>query len=173
MRRRTNKDQEGFVLLFVLVLLIAMLSLGMVVLRETGERVKEGAAIRNQASVGSALHAGLDRAVSEIRSLDPAQLAHAQWDIFDPSGNAAPLIPAVNYPDKPISGQDVVEVQVGFRTVARTRPPPGEDVRHTHGYLAEVLLSVENTRAGLLRTSSEERVAVGVQIPHRRSHSGR
>ena len=173
MRRRRNKDQEGFVLLFVLVLLIAMLSLGMVVLRETGERVKEGAAMRNQASVGSALHAGLDSAVHEIRNLDPAQLANTHWDIFQPGSDAPNFVPPVSYPENPTSGQDVVEVRVGFRTVARTRPPPGEDVRHTHGYLAEVLLSVENTRSGLLQTGAEERVAVGVQIPHRRSHSGR
>lgn len=171
MRRKTKKNQEGFVLLFVLVLLIAMLSLGMVVLRETGERIKEGAAIRNQASVGSALHTGLDEAVNEIRKMDPAQMAQMQWDIFaDP--DAPELVPTIAYPKNPTSGQDVVEVKVGFRTIARTRPPPGEDVRHTHGYLAEVLLSVENTRSGLGRTGAEERVAVGVQVPHRRSHSG-
>lgn len=171
MRRRIKKNQEGFVLLFVLTLLVAMLSLAMVVLRETGERVKEGAALRNQASVGSALHAGLDEALSELRVMDPARLAQGEWDIFqDPS--ASHFVPTVGYPKNPTSGQDVVEVRVGFRTVARTRPPPGEDVRTTHGYLAEILLGVENSRTGLGQTGAEERVAVGVQIPHRRSHSG-
>lgn len=171
MRRRSRPQDRGFVLLFVMVLLIAMLSLGMVVLRETGERMKQGASARAQASVSSALMHGLDQAINEIRTRDPATLAGGTWDIFDDPVNPD-FVGPLNFPPVPIPGQDQVDVRVGLRIVGRTRPPPGEDVRSAYGYVAEVLLGVQTGAAGILTNGSEERVAVGLQVPHSYSHSG-
>jgi hypothetical protein len=167
---RPREGQKGFVLLMVMVLLIAMLSLGMVVLRETGERIKQGASARAQASVSSALMHGLDQAINELRSRDPVTLSEQNWDIFSNPANPNFVGPLL-YPDVPIPGQDQVDVRVGLRIVGRTRPPPGEDVKSNLGYVAEVLLSVR-TQPGIIGSGSEERVAVGLQVPHTASHSG-
>lgn len=171
MKRRAGRQERGFVLLFVMVVLIAMLSLGMVVLRETGERMKQGASARAQASVSSALMHGLDQAINEIRTRDPSAIAAGDWDIFEDPMNPDFVGPLV-FPTVPVPGQEQVDVRVGLRIVARTRPPPGEDVKSSYGYVAEVLLGVQTAPGGILTNSSEERVAVGLQVPHAHSHSG-
>ena len=168
MKRRHNKQQEGFVLLFVMVLLVIMLSVGLVTLREAGDRMKEMQAMRSESQISSAMSHGLDQAIEQIRQTDPADLAAMPAaDLF---AGDAPWIAGIGFPAAAATPQVIVDV--GFRIGQKTRPPPGEDVRNAYGYVAEVQLAVNNDNAGMLLANAEQRVVVGIQVPHIRSHSG-
>jgi len=174
MKRRTKKGERGFVLIAVMLIIIVMVATAAVTLREAGSNIKEAAHGRSRETVRSAMTHGLNVALDQLQLMDPARLADPtqNWDIF---GRPAPgvglpidgRVQELSYPPRG-DQQGTLTIRIGLRPGQRTRAPAGEDVRSSYGQIVEVQLGVSSNRVG---GEAEERVAVGVRIPHQTSHS--
>ncbi len=172
-RRVHRKDRGGFVMVVVLILLAVMVASVGVALKEASSGLREAGTMRSQESVHAALEHGLVQAMDRLQTVDPIVLANPtnNWDIFDrrrPVGNGSnEFVGPFAYPPPP-DPNPTMEVRVGLRPGQRTRPPAGEDVVSTYGFIVEVQLAA---RASALGGAAEERAAIGVRVPHVVSHS--
>lgn len=177
-RRRRRSSQKGFILLGVILVVAVLVAAVTLTLTGSSESLKETTSVKSAEISQAALNEGMSRALAQLGTMDPAVLysgTPANNDIF----TWDPVNPPVDFiddgvapagfpypPTGPYAGD--VMVRVGMRPGQRTQAPAGEDVRNTYGYIIEVQLSAEMTGFG---TQAEERVAVGIQIPHEYSHS--
>jgi type II secretory pathway pseudopilin PulG len=170
-RRRPPRSERGFVLIAVLLVVVLMVATVVVTLREASDGLRAARLSRSRELVSAAVEHGVNRAMDRIQRMDPADLLQGDWDIFDtatpPPGFVTDADRPLPYPpDGPDAG--ALEVRVGLRPGQRTRAPVGEDVRDTYGHIVEIQISV---RAAGFGDGAEERVAVGVRVPHVSSHA--
>ena len=167
--RRRSKDERGFVLIAVLLILAVIVATVGITLREAGAGLREVRSVKSRELVLAAMEHGLNDVMDQLQAMDPAALADPQnnWDIFDAAAPGQALVGPSSYPT---TGDyaNAMEVRVGIRLAQRTRPPPGEDVRTTSGHVVEVQLSVRMNSFG---AEAEERAAVGLRVPQVASHA--
>lgn len=177
-RRRPRADERGFVLLGVILVVAVIVATVTLSLQQSTSVLREAGGMRSAEMVSAALNHGLDAALGKLQRTDPASLitVDAPWDIFSDDGLGVPWVEDPDWtavgagalfpPTGPYAQE--VEVRVGMRLGQLTQPPPGEDARNGYGYIAEIQLSA---RAAGFGREAEERVAVGVQVPHTRSYA--
>ncbi len=178
-RRRRRPEQRGFVLLGVILVVAVIVATVTLSLEQSTSVLRQASGMRSAEMVSSALNHGLDAALGKLQRTDPASLIEApagQWDLFDPAAPGAEWVldedwAAVNgtrqFPATgPYAGE--IDVLVGMRMGQLTQAPPGEDARSGYGYVVELQVSA---RAAGFGREAEERVAVGVQVPHTRSYA--
>jgi type II secretory pathway pseudopilin PulG len=165
--RRKKQEERGFVLVGVILVLAIIVAAVTMTLSSSTDTIREQNALRNGEIAQAALSHGLAVALEQLQQSDPVQLYEVDYDIFDPDPGVQDFTPSISYPPNgPHAGE--VTIRVGLAPLQRTQAPAGEDVRNTYGYVFEVQLSAEMTGFG---SAAEERVSVGVQIPHDNSHS--
>ncbi|MFO0726908.1 MAG: hypothetical protein U1E65_24195 [Myxococcota bacterium] len=170
--KRPQREQRGFVLLGVILVISMIVASVMLTLRGSADVLRQAAGIRSRELVGQALTHGLNAAIAQLETTDPTVLsdaaATATWDIFDnPTVGSGFLPAALTYPPTgPYAGK--VNIRVGLRQGQHTEPPPGEDVRNSYGFIVELQLSADMNQT---QNPAEERVSVGVQVPIEYSHA--
>lgn len=167
MKRRRVRQQRGFALFAVIILLAIVTAAVALSLDEAVDSIQSAGRVRTAEIVRGALDQGLTLAMQRLQQEDPATLAEGDWDIFGvpaPPGTKE-FIPVMDYPPTgPYQGQ--YRVRVGLRPGQRTRPPEGEDVTASYGQIVEIQVSVDaNGVNGGSNWPAEERVAVGVMLP--------
>lgn len=192
-RRTTSKDQRGFALLVVVILLALMTAATALALDNAIASLRSHAGVRASEMVKSATDFGVSTAVAQIQNDDIEVIlnpgAHplappgtTSFDIFDKTGLAgtpAPYVPSLAYPPPrsrvrgvappahPFEG--LYDVRVGLVRSQRARAPSGEDVRSTYGQVLELQVAVQAT--GPVLPPVEERVSVGVMVPRKMANA--
>ena len=170
-RRIKQSDLErGFVLLGVILITAVLVAAVTLSLRGSTDGLQESSRLRSNELANAALNHGLTRALDALASSDPVTLTDPanDWDIFNRPATAVDFVPPDVYPPAGMPFAGELNVRVGLTPGQRTAAPIGEDVRNSYGWVVEVQVSAQTTGFG---NQAEERVAVGVQIPHEFSHS--
>lgn len=169
-RRRGRRPQErGFVLIGIILMTAMMVAAVTVSLRGSADTLREASQMKNAEIAQAALSHGINMAMDKIQVTDPATYMDmaVNYDIFDVPFLGAPWIPTQTYPPAgPYANE--MNIRVGYRPGQRTSAPAGEDVRNSYGFVVEVQVSAEATRFG---AEAEERIAMGLQVPHQYSYS--
>lgn len=192
--KRRRRGQRGFALFAVVVVLATMTAAAAVALDDAVASLQSSAQVRATQLVKSAADFGMNVALLEVASLDPETLVAeaATLDLFEepsvspygdwlttPGTNGAdgnsPLAELLGAPeDIPYPGpgsryEGELRIRLGARPGQRTLAPAGEDVRTAYGQVVEIQVSIEADPASTL-PPVEERVAVGVLVPHTAAH---
>lgn len=165
--------QRGFTLLSVMLALVLVLTVLLTTLRDSNEALTAGVFHRDRELMNAAVDTGVAAGIAELTRVDGSFLLHlgdvddaaAPMSIFDNWGSTA-LVENLTYPP---AGSTVGEmsnlfnIRVGAVRGQRVRPPPGEDVRSSHGAIVHLQISVRADRPGSATT--EQRYEVGVRVP--------
>lgn len=177
--KRRREEERGFVLLGVLLVLIVVVVTLTTTMKMTSSGQEEASKARNEEMIRASIDHGLARALSELQTMDPADLigADTRYDIFQNWQNAQDFVPPMSYPPNgPFANE--LDVRVGLAPAQRTRAPAGEDARSAYGVIVDVQISVrmdnDGSNGGTARgrqDDAEERVSIGVRIPANLSHA--
>lgn len=169
---RGRDGRRGLALLQTMLVITFVMMTMLITVRQSSEALREGATARKQMLIQGAIEHGVDYAIDRLQSMDPARLAmfaEGRHDIFDTSNWVVDFVdppPPAFPPDGDFAGQ--IQVRVGLRPGQRTQPPPGEDVATAFGIIVDIQLII-TAPDGLLGSGiAEERIVVGVRIPHTR-----
>jgi len=171
--RRRRKDQRGFSLLAVLLVLTVVFFVLATTVRYSSSGLEEQTSSRSRELIKATLDHGVALGLDELQRTDPSDFVGLgnRFDIFENWQSAENFVPGgpITYPPEgsPFAGE--LEVRVGLRTAQRTRAPAGEDARTAYGVIVELQVSARtNTES---TDDAEERVSVGVRVPVSLSHS--
>ncbi|MCC7381223.1 MAG: hypothetical protein IT384_05300 [Deltaproteobacteria bacterium] len=168
-RRARRAEARGFVLIGIMLMVAMMVAAVTVSLRGSTDSLREASQMKNAEIAQAALTHGINMAMDKIQVTDPATYMDMtlDFDIFDDPFLSAPWVPPETYPTAgPYANE--MNIRVGYRPGQRTSAPAGEDVRNSYGFVVEVQVSAEATRFG---AQAEERIAMGLQVPHQYSYS--
>lgn len=168
---RRRERQRGLALLQTMLVITFVMMTMLITVRQSSEALREGAAARKQMLIQGAIEHGVDHAIDRLQQLDPARLAAippGHFDIFDTAAWVEDFV--VGVPNYPPTGDfaNQITVRVGLRPGQRTLPPPGEDVASAFGIIVDVQVLVTAPDGMFGSGIAEERVVVGLRVPHTR-----
>ena len=175
-RRKTARQQRGFALIAVVILMALMTAAVAVALDDAVVAVRNGGSIRSTEIIKSGLDRGVNLAILALQDSDPSYWLAApdQHDLFSNPGATPVDVPGVGqlnftYPDNgPYANQ--YRVVVGLRPRQRTRAPVGNNVNKGFGQIFEIQVGV-SSEANSSVPPAEQRVTVGVLVPRQVSHA--
>ncbi|MBI2374654.1 MAG: hypothetical protein HYV07_11720 [Deltaproteobacteria bacterium] len=165
MKRHTQKDTGGFVLLGVLLVLVLLVTSLLVTLRESGQSLREAGQAKYAELMDAAVAHATQRVIDEFQITDVETMASlGTHNIFEVATDTA--YRTYTYPPAgtPYAGE--FQVQWGFKRGQRSRAPSGEDSAGSFGFVFEVQIQVRSTGAsGAERVGLEQRSTIGIRMP--------